>query len=152
FGSGEFFVKLKTLLACLLLSAMLAYGQAGLATVTGTVTDSSGAVVANAPIEILNKETGATFRAASSETGNYTVSQLPVGDYDMNIAIQGFKKYEHRGFHLAAQQTMREDVALEVGATTDSVTVTAEASLLKTESSELVNNVTLTQLNNLPIL
>ena len=95
---------------------------------------------------------GQVFAAASSETGNYTVSQLPIGDYDMTIAVSGFKTYSHTNFHLAAAQVMREDVALEVGQTTESVTVTAEASLLKTETSQVVQNVTLSQLNNLPVL
>jgi hypothetical protein len=123
-----------------------------LATVTGTVTDASGAVIANAPIEVKNRDNGAVITAASSSTGNFTVSQLPVGDYDLEVKVTGFKAYEHKGFHLAAQQTMREDISLQVGSTNDSVTITAEASLLKTESSEIVNNVTLSQLNNLPIL
>ena len=145
-------MKLANVVGCLIFFAASAYCQTGLATVTGTVADTSGAVVANAPIELKNKDTGAVFTAASSGTGNFTVQQLPVGDYDLEIAVPGFKKYENKGFHLAAQQIMREDVALEVGATTESVTITAEASLLKTESSTLVNNVTLSQLNNLPVL
>jgi hypothetical protein len=138
--------------ALLLLSAALVFGQTSLATITGTITDATGAVLANTPITVLNLETGATFRAASSETGNYTVQQLPIGDYDLTITAPGFKTYTHTKFHLAAAQIMREDVSLEVGQTTESVTVTAETSLLKTESTEVSQNVTLTQLNNLPIL
>jgi hypothetical protein len=64
----------------------------------------------------------------------------------------GFKAYNHTQFHLSAGQTMREDVRLEVGAASESITVNADATLLRTESSELVHNITLTQLNNLPIL
>ncbi|MFM2125804.1 MAG: hypothetical protein RL328_2255, partial [Acidobacteriota bacterium] len=60
--------------------------------------------------------------------------------------------YNRTGFRLASGQTLREDIQLEVGNTTESVTVTAEASLLKTESTEVSQNVTLSQLNNLPIL
>ena len=130
-------VKLKALLIYLSLCATISFGQAGLATVTGTIADSSGAVVANAPIEVRNTETGAIFKAASSDTGNFTVSQLPVGDYDLVVAVQGFKTYEHKGFHLAAQQTMREDVSLQVGQSAESVTVTAEASLLKNLNARL---------------
>jgi hypothetical protein len=136
----------------LFLSAVIGYGQTSLATVTGTVTDGTGAVISNAPIVLRNLENGETFKAASSETGNYTVSQVPIGDYDLTITVTGFKTYTHTKFHLAAAQTMREDVTLEVGATTDAVTVTAEASLLRTESSELAHNVTLSQMNNLPLL
>jgi len=77
---------------------------------------------------------------------------LPIGDYDLTIQVPGFKTYSHTNFHLAAAQTMREDVTMDVGLTSESVTVTAEASLLKTESTEVSQNVTLAQLNNLPIL
>ena len=139
-------------LVVLLLSASPGFAQTGLATVTGTVTDPSGAAVTSASVELRNLENGAIFRGASSQTGNFTVSQLPVGDYDLTVAVPGFKTYAHSRFHLAAEQTVREDVSLEVGQTSDSVTVTAEASLLKSESSELVHNVTLSQLDNLPLL
>ncbi|MEO5922327.1 MAG: TonB-dependent receptor [Bryobacteraceae bacterium] len=142
----------RLLLISLLLSTSLGFGQTVLATVTGTITDATGAVVANAPVSLLNLENGQSFTAASSNTGNFTVSQLPIGDYDLSVALGGFKTFTHAKFHLSAGQTMREEITLEVGQTTESVTVTAEASLLKTESSELVQNVTLAQLNNLPIL
>ncbi len=141
-----------SLVALLLLSASIGFGQTALATITGTISDATGAVVANAPVTVKNLDNGQVYTAASSETGNYTVSQLPIGDYDLTVTVAGFKTYSHTKFHLAAAQTMREDVALQVGQNTESVTVTAESSLLKTESSELVSNTTLSQLNNLPVL
>src|SRR5579863_4704576 len=141
-----------SLVAILLLPASIGFGQTGLATITGTISDPSGAAIAGAPIEVHNSETGAIFKAASSESGNFTVAQLPVGDYDLAVSVSGFKKYSHTKFHLAAEQTMREDIALTVGQSSDSVTVTAEASLLQTESSELAGNFTLTQLDDLPLL
>jgi hypothetical protein len=144
--------RLSRFVALVLLSTALVLGQTGLATITGTISDATGAVLANVPVTVLNLENGSTFRGASSETGNFTVSQLPIGDYDLTIAVPGFKTYSHTKFHLAAAQIMREDVSLEVGQTTESVTVTAEASLLKTESTEVSQNVTLSQLNNLPVL
>ncbi|MEO5922983.1 MAG: carboxypeptidase-like regulatory domain-containing protein [Bryobacteraceae bacterium] len=143
---------MKRILLALLLSAPFSFGQTSLATITGTITDGTGAVLANAPVEVKNRDNGQIFRAASSATGNYSVLQLPIGDYDLTISVPGFKTYAHTTFHLAAAQIMREDVTLEVGQTTESVTVTAETSLLKTESTEVSQNVTLAQLNNLPIL
>ena len=116
------------------------------------MSDPTGAVVANAPVTVKSLDTGQVYNVTSSQTGNYTVSQLPIGDYDLTVAVPGFKTYTHTKFHLAAAQTMREDVPLEVGSATESVTVSAEPSLLKTESSEVAQNVTLSQLNNLPIL
>jgi hypothetical protein len=138
--------------AVLLASAPMSFAQTALATVTGTITDATGAVLANVPVELRNLENGRVYVAASSAAGNYTISQLPIGDYDLTVALAGFKTYAHTKFHLAAGQTMREDVPMEVGQTTESVTVSADVSLLKTETSELSQNVTLSQLNNLPVL
>jgi hypothetical protein len=145
-------MKLFTLFGAMLLSATLSFGQTALSTVTGTVTDATGAVLANAPVTISNSQNGLVLRGATSETGNYTISQIPIGDYDLNVTVSGFKAYNRTGFHLSAGQTMREDVTLEVGQNTESVTVTAEASLLKTETTAVSQNVTLAQLNNLPLL
>ena len=147
----RFFTSRISLLL-LLSAATLSYGQTSLATITGTITDATGAVLANAPVEAKLQQTGQVFRTASSETGNYSITQLPIGDYDLNVTVTGFKAYNRTGFRLASGQTLREDIQLEVGNTTESVTVTAEASLLKTESTEVSQNVTLSQLNNLPIL
>lgn len=144
-------MRRTSLVAALVLCASFSFGQTGLATVTGTITDTSGAVVANAPVTLKNVENGQVYTAASSETGNYTVSQLPIGDYDLAVASPGFKTFAHNGFHLSAGQIMREDVSLQIGQASESVTVTADTSLLKTENSELAHNVTLSQLDNVPI-
>ena len=138
--------------AILVMSAASSFGQTALATVTGTISDATGAVLANAPVTLRNLENGQLYAAASSETGNYSVPQLPIGDYDLTVAVAGFKTYTHTKFHLAAGQTMREDITMEVGQTTEAVTVTAESSLLRTETTEVAQNITLAQLNNLPIL
>src|SRR6266853_129620 len=99
-----------SLVATLLLSASVGFGQTALATVTGTITDTTGGVLANAPVSVKNLENGQVYTAASSDTGNFTVSQLPVGDYDLTVIVAGFKAYSHTKFHLAAGQAMREDV------------------------------------------
>jgi hypothetical protein len=137
---------------CLLACPVLSFGQGANGTITGTVTDPTGAIVANAQISVKNNANGQNYTAVSTETGNYSVLQLPVGTYDLTATVPGFKTYNRVGLDLAAAQIMRIDVALEVGAVGDTVTVTAEASLLKTETGELVHNVTVGQLTNLPIL
>jgi Carboxypeptidase regulatory-like domain len=123
-------VRQISLAAVLLLSASAGFGQTSLASVTGTIADTTGAVVANAPVTVKNVETGIVYTAASSDSGNYTVEQLPIGDYNLTVTSAGFKTYSHTGFHLSAGQTMREDVSLQVGQANESVTVSAEASLL----------------------
>src|SRR6185312_7717720 len=121
-------------------------------TITGTVSDPSGAVVGNAAIEGKNQANGQIFRTVSTATGNYTVTQLPVGTYDLTATVTGFKTYNRPGLDLAAAQIMRIDIPLQVGSQTESVTVTAEASLLKTEAGDMTHNVTMDTLTELPLL
>jgi len=132
--------------------ATFAFGQGAAGTITGTVTDPSGAVVPNATITIRNIANGQVYKSVTTQTGNYTETQLPVGVYDLSVGSTGFKTYNRPRLDLAAAQTMRIDVPLEVGSAGDAVTVTAEASLLKTESGDVTQNVTVSQLNELPVL
>src|SRR5689334_12951113 len=143
--------KIK-LVAWFLLGLLTALAQTDRGTITGTIADPTGAVVANASIEAKNVATDQVYSATSTQTGNYTLPQLPAGSYELTVNVQGFKKYVRQGLSLAPTQTMRIDVALEVGSSTEAVTVTAEASLLKTESGEVSQTVTGDRINNLPLL
>ena len=134
------------------LLALTTFAQSDRGTITGSVTDPAGAVVASAPIEARNVATGGLYEAATTATGNYTLAQLPTGSYELSITVPGFKKYVRQNVVLGVAQTLRLDIHLEVGATTDSVTVTEAVALLKTESGELSHNVTTQTLDALPIL
>src|SRR5262249_21540992 len=79
-------------------------------------------------------------------------TSLPPGSYSLTVTVAGFKKYVRTTLTLSAAQTLGIDATLEVGGTNESVTVSAEASLLKTESGDVAHNITLQQLDNLPIL
>lgn len=136
---------------CLFVCAWAALAQ-DRGTITGTVADPAGAVIANAAVEVKNMETGGIYPAVSTDTGNYTVPQLPVGTYEVGVSIPGFKKFVRTGITVAAAQVLRIDVSLEVGAATESVTVQADASLLKTETADVSHNVTVQTLNELPML
>ena len=133
-------------------SALAAFSQSDRGTITGTVSDPAGAVVPGAPIEARHIETGATYTAATSATGNYTLAQLPTGTFEVSVAVPGFKKATRSGIQVLVAQTLRIDFTLEVGATTDSVTVTEQASLLKTESGDVSHNVSVDTLDNTPVL
>jgi len=135
-----------------LLAAMSAFGQTDRGTITGTVSDASGAVIPGASVTAKNTETGLVYNAGSSETGNYTLPQLPAGRYEVTVELPGFKKFVSPGVTLNATQVARIDAKLEVGQNTDSVTVEAAAPLLKTESGEISHNVQSDTLINLPIL
>jgi hypothetical protein len=140
----------KSLVALSLLACGVVFGQTG--TITGTLSDPSGAVVANAAIQIKNLETGVVYPTTTTDTGNYSMVQLPIGQYEVSATLTGFKKATRSGLTLGTAQVMRIDLQLEVGSAGDTVTVTAEASLLKTENGELAHEVTIHQLDNLPIL
>jgi len=103
------------LIACALFMCLGMFAQSDRGTITGTVVDPAGAVVANAPIEARSLETGAVYPAASTTTGNYTLAQLPVGTYELSAAVPGFKKYVRRGLTVQVAETLRIDVTLEVG-------------------------------------
>ena len=145
-------MKFFKLTLCAFLCAAAAFGQAASGTITGIVADPTGAVIASAPIELRNVETGQLYAVATTESGNCSIAQLPVGRYELNVNVAGFKKFNRQNVTLAAAQVMRLDVALEVGSNAETVTVTAESTLLKTESGDLTRNITLDQLQSLPLL
>src|SRR5581483_1891484 len=109
-------------------------------------------VVANAMVEAKNTDTGTAFQAGTSATGNYTLAQMPAGTYELSVTVPGFKKSVRPGIIVNVAQTVRVDFALEVGAASESVTVQAEAPLLKTESGELSHTVETNRIDNLPLL
>ncbi|HXP83931.1 MAG TPA: TonB-dependent receptor [Bryobacteraceae bacterium] len=139
-------------LLCLVAVSLCAFGQAGNGTITGTVSDPAGAVVANASVEARNAETGVVYPTATTNAGNFTVSQLPPGTYEITVKVPGFKTYTHTNLALQAAAVLREDVAMQVGAATEAVTVTEQASLLNSETADVAHNITVNQLDSLPIL
>ena len=145
-------MRTALLVECLVLLPWMALAQGDRGAITGAVSDPAGAVVAGAAIEARNVETGAVYPAASSVTGNYTLSQLPTGTYELTATVAGFKKFVRQNIVLGVAQTMRIDIGLEVGSATDSVTISEAATLLKTESGELSHNVSAQRLDDLPVL
>src|SRR5881396_3189147 len=137
---------------CLLLTASIAFGQSDRGAVTGAVSDATGAVIPRASVVATNTETAAKYETISTDTGNYTLSQLPPGVYQLSVELPGFKRYVRQGITVLVAQTLRIDVALEVGAAGDEVTVNADAPLLRTESSDVSHNVASSRLDELPIL
>jgi hypothetical protein len=132
--------------------ATTVFAQSDRGTITGTIADPAGAVVAAAPIQARNTGTGALYDVASSATGNYTLAQLPSGDYEVAVSVAGFKKFVRQGLTVQAAQTMRIDIVLQLGDASESVTITGEAPLLKTESGELSHVITTERMDNLPLM
>src|SRR5580692_11384377 len=127
--------------SCLFLFALTAFAQSDRGTITGTVLDPAGAVVAGAAVEARNVAADALYPVATSATGNYTIAQLPAGSYELTVTVPGFKKFIRAGLVVEVAGTARIDATLEVGAASESVTVNAEAPLLKTEGGEISSNI-----------
>ena len=145
-------MRILVVTLCALLFAAAAFPQAGTGSITGTVVDPAGAIVAGAQVEVKNTETGVLYPTVTTNTGAYNTINLPPGPYSVTVTVPGFKKFVRTGMNLAVAQILGIDISLEVGASAESVTVSAEASLLKTENGDVAHNITLQQLDNLPIL
>ena len=134
-----------------LLAATFAPAQSDRGTITGTVSDPASAVVSNARIAFRNTATGVGGASVSTSTGNFTVSSLPAGLYDITVEAPGFKKLTQLAVQVQVAQTVRLDFTLQIGATTESITVTEQAPLLKSENAEQSINVSGDRINNLPL-
>ena len=136
---------------CLFGFALGAFAQGQLGSITGTIADPAGAVVPNAAIEAKNVATGAVYQVGSSGTGNYTIP-VPTGTYELTVTVQGFKKFVRENLVVPVGTDVRQDATLEVGATTEAVTVTEAAPLLQTESGDVSHTTTTNLMDDLPIL
>src|ERR1039457_6818445 len=128
---------------------MMAQSDRG--TITGTVADPAGAMVPEAAITMKHVETGAIYETKTTGTGNYTLPSLPSGNYELTVTAAGFSKYVQQGIGVQVATTARVDVILKIGSAAETVTVTENVPLLKTESAEQSFNITTDQVNALPL-
>jgi hypothetical protein len=119
------------------------------ATITGTVADTSGAVVPNAALTLTNPANGQTRETVSNSAGSYRFANVGIGTYTLTATAQGFQKYTKTGIVVNVAQTVEADVALAVGSQSQTVTVAADALQVQTETSEvstLINGEQVSQL------
>ncbi len=122
-------------IAALLVQA--AAGQTSSGSISGLVTDQSGAAVPDVEISVTDADRNSTFRSVSNESGFYVVSQLPPGTYSLSAETSGFSRYGLDAISVSTQQKISADIVLELGAVTESVSVTANALELETGTSTL---------------
>ncbi|MGH9839910.1 MAG: carboxypeptidase regulatory-like domain-containing protein, partial [Blastocatellia bacterium] len=127
------------------------YAQIGRASITGIVSDSSGAIVPGAAVTATQTGTRVTTATTTNEVGNYTISALPIGQYSISFTKPGFKMHSRTGLDLGSGQVARIDVTLEVGEVSEQVTVTGDASLLQTESAQASKGVNASVFASLPL-
>lgn len=129
-----------SLLARVAMSAIFvipAAAQTATGTITGSITDSSGAVISSAKVQITNEGTNARVEATTNIEGSYTAPLLPPGAYRVNVAAAGFKSFEQAGIQLQVQQQARVNIVLQVGAMTESVTIRGDAALVEATTSSI---------------
>ncbi len=121
---------------CLLL-AVTAFGQIKSGSITGVVTDSTGAVVPGASVSVVSQETNIALNALSDEAGRFTVPYLAPGTYSVKVekASSGFSKYTQTGIVVSTAQSVQIEIKLQAGGASDTVTVTADAAALQTTSA-----------------
>ncbi|MCU0247457.1 MAG: TonB-dependent receptor, partial [Bryobacter sp.] len=143
--------RLTLLLGTVLLMGALLPAQMNRGTLTGLVTDTSGAVIPGAKVEIRNTATGSRYEITTSEGGQYTMPNLPIGEYEATFSMANFKKLQRGGIVIGATQVVRFDAQLEVGQVTESVSVTAEMPRLQSETREVGTSLDNKQLRDLPL-
>jgi hypothetical protein len=111
--------------------------QAGKAELTGQVRDQNGAVLTQARVVATDVTTAQAYSVTVTDTGDYTITNLKPGTYSVAIEADGFKRFRREGVLLATGERVRVDVVLEPGTVAENVTVTHDASLLRTETGSL---------------
>src|SRR3954454_2093584 len=121
------------------------------ADIVGTVTDPTGAGVARSKVVAVNTETSASRETLTAPTGDYTLSLLPPGTYNLSVEAAGFRKIAQSGVVLQVDQHARIDFALQVGQVSETVEVMASAPLLESQSSSIGRVITGDFVNELPL-
>lgn len=147
---------MRRLQFCLVVFALLALTCSGFAQVqngqiTGTVTDPTGAAVANAKITVTNPATNLNVASTTNASGNYTVRELPVGSYKVVAEAAGFKTVSNADVTVNAGTISHVDFKMTMGQAKEIVEVTGAVAQVNTEDSKLAETVSSTQINNLPL-
>src|SRR6266705_1776830 len=125
-GSRMEWCRIVLCLGILIMSGVTAIGQLTTGTITGTVTDQTGAAVPGTTVTLKNAETGVSRTVQTGETGKYEAFSLPAGSYEISASLAGFRTAVHTGISLAVGQNAVIDFALQVGQVNEAVTVTGD--------------------------
>ncbi|HLI86705.1 MAG TPA: TonB-dependent receptor [Bryobacteraceae bacterium] len=134
-----------------ILTGAAAFAQSNQGTITGTIADPAGAVIAGATIEVRNADTGVVYQGGSSNTGNYVIP-VPAGTYQITVSVPGFKRFVESNVQVVVATDTRKDITLAIGEASEAVTVADTAPLLKTESGEMSHLVEVNEVDQIPLL
>lgn len=148
---GSIVVRFCGFFSILFLCAFAAAGQANRASITGTVTDSSGAVIAGVEVTARNVDTNAQTTDVSNGDGIYVLTNLPPGTYALTFRRDGFKEVVQPSVTLISTQVAGINVAMHVGPASENITVTAEAPVLDNETATIGTNMNGKVVTDLPL-
>lgn len=150
--------KSETAIKCLLAMALIvalsgaaALGQVLYGTLTGTITDKTGAVLPNATVTVTNQGNGQIRTTITSGQGNYFLNDLLPGTYSVSVQAAGFSTFTQKTVVINLNQQVRIDATLQPGSVTQSVTVTGALPILQTETAEVNHEITSEQISQLPV-
>src|SRR5438876_2903529 len=143
--------RLLVSFSVLLVLSLAVIAQTGTSNITGTVRDTNGAVVAGATVTAKNEATGVTSTQTTTESGLYSFSSLPVGQYTITVEKKGFKTLQKTHNALQVGEPLTVDAALEVGAVSETVTVTGGTEQLQTANATMGNVVEQKAIEALPL-
>jgi len=127
------------------------WGQEVTASITGTISDQSGAAVPGATVTATSQERGLSYVAVTNDIGLYRIAQLPVGSYTLKIEKTGFALASHPPFVLTLNQVARIDLAMKVGQASETVEVTGEAPVMETDTTQVDTIINAATNDNLPL-
>src|SRR5215831_7421918 len=139
------------MLLFLLSIAQLGYEQSVYGTIAGNVTDTSQAAIVGARVVATNPDTGFTRETLSNSVGVYSVPDVLPGVYTVEVSAPGFQIYKRTGVTVSVQALTRVDVALSIGTTNETVTVSADAAELQTDRTDVRSDLTSHTLENAPV-
>jgi len=146
-------LRIVTVLAILVLGSVWLFGQAETGVISGTVTDASNAVVSGAKVTVVSAGTGLTRSATTGSAGDYAITTLPPGAYNLTIEHAGFQKYARQvQVAVGSRNEVSAQLAVTGTSTTVEVTASGETAVVNTETQTLSNVVTAQQITDLPTL
>ncbi len=143
-------VRTRQLMAFFALPALM-LAQEFRGQISGLITDRTGAIVPNVQVTITEINTNARLQSTSESSGRYTAPFLLPGDYDIAAQAPGFREFVRKGVHVGAGEKLTIDIPLDLGETSQSVEVTAEAPLVNNENASVGGAITTKQVENMPL-
>ena len=148
---GRVGVVTLTCLCFFLLASRFGFGQVDEGSITGTVQDTTGAVIPNAQVTLTNNDVGLTLETRTNASGGYTFSPVRIGHYSVSVTASGFAKTTQQNLTVTVSQVLQVNIQLKPGATTETVEVNTAPPLLQTEDSSVGQTIGSQTVNTLPL-